>query len=74
LEDGVSKRDGAGSQLSDAQRAGKLRPRKAAEVHRAKGANVATQTGRLVGAFDAVGTDLPAARVPRAEFIGYVDD
>src|ERR1700732_4703472 len=74
LEDRVGLRGGAGGQLLHAQRALQLAPGEAAEVNRAKRTDVTTQLGRVVGAADAIGTNPPAAAIPRAKFIGHRDD
>jgi hypothetical protein len=74
LEDRVCLRGGAGGQLLHAQRALQLPPGEAAEVNRAKRTDVTTQLGRVVGALDAIGTNPPAAAIPRAKFLGHRDD
>jgi len=58
-------------QFLNPQRTREPGPGKAAEVDRAERTDVATQGLGVVGAVDAVGTNPPAARIPRAKFIGH---
>src|SRR5215469_3854343 len=74
LEDGIGASNRTREQLLNAQSTRKLRPRKSAQVYRAKDADIATQTRGFVGALDACRTDPPAACIARAKFINHIDD
>src|SRR5215472_6166789 len=74
LEDGIRMGNGTREQLLRAQSACKLRPRKSAQIYRAKDADIAAQTGRVVSAVDTGRTDPPAASIARAKFIDDIDN
>src|SRR5215469_8052771 len=74
LEDCIGMGNCTRVQLLNAQTTCELRPRKSAQVYRAKDADVATQTGGFVGALDTCRTDPPAACIARAKFINHLND